>query len=108
MSKYFDWRIDSDKKVNNLLWLREYDDGKIKVVREYDGIWKLSQEEWHALDHRDPNVIANATEFKEELQRRGYMYKKSYRVGAKVVRAWVGIKLKTSTTEPQIPDDEVL
>jgi len=50
----------------------------------------------------------NASEFKEQLERRGYVYKKSYRVGTKVVRAWVGIKLKTSTTDPQIPDDDVL
>ena len=33
MSKYFDWSIDSDKEVDNLLWLREYDNGTIKVVR---------------------------------------------------------------------------
>jgi hypothetical protein len=60
MSKYFDWRIDSDKEVNNLLWLREYDTG-IKVVREYDGIWKLSREVWKELDRNDPNVIANSS-----------------------------------------------
>jgi len=60
MSKYFDWRIDSDKKVDNLLWLRENDDGKISVVREYSGVWKLSKEDWYALDRRDPNVIGNS------------------------------------------------
>ena len=61
MAKYFDWRIDSDKEVNHLLWLREYDDGTIKVVREYDGIWKMDDAAFEALD-RSPNcnVIANS------------------------------------------------
>jgi hypothetical protein len=40
MTKYFDFRIDSDPEAPNLLWLREYEDGTIKVVREYDAIWQ--------------------------------------------------------------------
>lgn len=60
MKKYFDWRIDSDKKADNLLWLREYEDGTIKVVFESGGIWKLSKEAFEEL-HRGPNynVIYN-------------------------------------------------
>jgi hypothetical protein len=57
--KYFDWRIDSDKEVNNLLWLREGDDGSIAVIHETNGIWKLSKKDWQALNSSDPNVIAN-------------------------------------------------
>lgn len=60
MSKYFDWRIDSDKEVNNLLWLREYDDGKIKVVREYDGVWQWDDEKFKRVDKNEPNIIANS------------------------------------------------
>lgn len=60
MSKYFDWRINSDKKVKNLLWLREYDDGKIKVVREYDGIWQWDDEKFKRVDKNEPNIIANS------------------------------------------------
>jgi hypothetical protein len=60
MSKYFDWRIDSDKKVNNLLWLREYDNGTIKVVREHDGVWQWDDEKYKRVDKHEPNIIANS------------------------------------------------
>lgn len=63
MSKYFDWRIDSDKKVNNLLWLREDDLGKIKVVREYDGVWQWDKEKWERVDKVEPNIIANSNHY---------------------------------------------
>jgi hypothetical protein len=60
MKKYFDWRIDSDKEVHNLLWLREYEDGTIKVVREYNGVWQWDKEKWEAVDRVEPNIIANS------------------------------------------------
>jgi hypothetical protein len=60
MSKYFDWRIDSDKSMNNLLWLRENADGSIKVVLETAGIWKLSRDEWQKLNESPySNTILN-------------------------------------------------
>jgi hypothetical protein len=58
MNKYFDWRID-DKKVDNLLWLRE-NNGTFKVVREYDGVWKWDKEKLERVDKNDPNVILNS------------------------------------------------
>jgi hypothetical protein len=64
MSKYFDWKINNDdKEVKRLLWLREYDNGDIKVVLEYDGIWKMDDAAFEALD-RSPNrnAIANSQE----------------------------------------------
>lgn len=60
MGKYFDWRIDSDKRLDNLLWLREDDLGKIKVVREYDGVWQWDKQKWDRVDRNDPNIIANS------------------------------------------------
>ena len=62
MKKYFDWRIDSDKEVNNLLWLREYDDGTIKVVFENQGVWKWSDEDTAKIWEHEPNVIFNSQE----------------------------------------------
>lgn len=56
MSKYFDWRIDSD----NLLWLREHGDGTIKVVLEQDGVWQWDDEKWKRVDTHEPNIIANS------------------------------------------------
>jgi hypothetical protein len=60
MSKYFDFRIDSDPEVNNLIWLREYDDGTIKVVREYDGVWKWDEERFDRFWNNEPNIICNS------------------------------------------------
>jgi hypothetical protein len=58
--KYFDWRIDNDKTVQNLLWLREKDDGTISVTREYDGVWQWSKEHFDAVDRVEPNIILNS------------------------------------------------
>ena len=58
--KYFDWRIDDDETVQNLLWLREKDDGTISVTREYDGVWQWSKEHFDAVDRVEPNIILNS------------------------------------------------
>ena len=60
MSKYFDWRIDSDKAAKSLLWLREKDDGTISVVLEYGGVWQWDKQTWNAVDRVEPNAIANS------------------------------------------------
>jgi hypothetical protein len=46
--------------------------------------------------------------FKEEMKRRGFVHKDSYRVNGKVISAWVGIQLKGMEAEATMPDQEVL
>jgi len=57
------------------------------------------------------NKVGRSTsmpKFKEEMKRRGFVHKDSYRVNGKVIRAWVGIQLKGMEAEATMPDQEVL
>jgi len=97
-----DWR-DNEDFIGRFLEERVEQGGHVEPGTLFDN-FKI----WAEAENVKESSGMNATHFKEELERRGYVYKKSYRVGLKVVRAWVGIKLKTFTPDSQIQDDDPL
>jgi GTP-dependent phosphoenolpyruvate carboxykinase len=47
MSKYYDWKINYN--ADDIIWIKQKDDGTLKVIADYCGYWKLPQDTINAI-----------------------------------------------------------
>jgi GTP-dependent phosphoenolpyruvate carboxykinase len=47
MSKYYDWKINYN--ADDIIWIKQKDDGTLKVMADYCGYWKLPQDTINAI-----------------------------------------------------------